>query len=219
MASFLQITLDTLAPQGVSLQINDGSQYTTNTGVTLAIDTTDSVTAGYQMLIWGISGATTEAQATWETFAKTKNVTLPSGDGLKNVYIKIRDDVHNTTSAVSAQITLDTAVPAVTITGPDVARISKVSPKNVAAFSFTSSQDFVEYKVKVVPSGSSIESAGTVIPTTGGSTNMTGTGSFSSGTAVNCTIYGADLESASAGDGQKTIKVFVKSASGTWSVA
>ena len=33
------------------------------------------------------------------------------------------------------------------------------------------------------------------------------------------TINGADLETASAGDGVKIVKVFVKNAAGTWSVA
>ena len=219
MASYFNLTLDTLAPSGITLSINEGAQYTTSTTVQLTIGCSDSDKTGYQMKIWGINGVATESAASWETFSSTKSVTLPSGDGLKTVYVKVRDDVYNESSAANASITLNTAVPTVTITGPDVSRISKVSPKNVCNFTFTADCDFVEYKVKVVPAVSSLESAGTVIGTTNGSTNMSSTGSFKASTAINCTITGTDLEAASNGDGSKIIKVFVKNSAGTWSQA
>ena len=219
MASYFNLVLDTLAPSGLSLVINSGAQYTTSSEVQLTIGCSDSDTSGYQMKIWGINGVATEDNASWETYTTSKSVTLPSGDGLKTVYIKIRDDVYNETSAVSATITLNTAIPTVTITGPDVSKVSKVSPKNVAAFSFVADCDFVEYKVKVVPSVASLENAGTTIAATNGSTNMSGTGTFKANNAISCTITGADLEAASAGDGSKIIKVFVKNSAGTWSQA
>ena len=220
MASFFNLILDTLAPSGVTLSINNKAQYTTTQEVTLNIATSDSDTTGYQMKIWGIDGVATESEATWETFATSKTVSLPSGDGLKTVYVKIRDDVYNESSAASAQITLNTTVPSVTITGPDVSKVSKVSPKNVATFSFVSDVDFEEYKVKVVPATSSLNDAGTEIGTTNGSTNMSGTsGNYKANTAIQCKINGADLETASSGDGNKIIKVFVKNNAGTWSVA
>ena len=220
MASFFNLILDTLAPSGVTLSINNKAQYTTTQEVTLYIATSDSDTTGYQMKIWGIDGVVTESEATWETFATSKTVSLPSGDGLKTVYVKIRDDVYNESSAASAQITLNTTVPSVTITGPDVSKVSKVSPKNVATFSFVSDVDFDEFKVKVVPATSSLNDAGTVIGTTNGSVNMVGSaGGYKANTAIQCKINGADLETASSGDGNKIIKVFVKNSAGTWSVA
>lgn len=219
MASFFNLTLDTLAPSGLSLLINGGAQYSTTNEVSLSISVNDESKTGYQMKIWGIKGAETESAATWETYSETKNVELTTGDGLKTVYIKVRDDVYNETSAVSDSITLNTAVPSVTISGPDVSRISKIEPKNVAIFSFISDVDFVEFKVKVVPSTVSLQDAGTQIPSENGSINMSGTGTYKSGEAIQCKIYGGDLESASSGDGSKIIKVFVKNAAGTWSVA
>lgn len=219
MASYFNLTLDTLAPQGLTIKLNNGSQYTTTRTVTLSIALTDATTAGYQMKIWGVNGAETEATATWETYAASKSIALLNGDGLKTVYVKVRDDVCNETAAASATITLDTSVPAVTIIGPDVSRISKTAPKNVATFSFTSDVDFVEYKIKVVPSQSSLNDAGTLIGTANGSANMKGTGTFKKNNAISCKIYGKDLEMASSGDGEKIIKVFVKNAHGTWSVA
>lgn len=220
MASFFNLILDTLAPSGVTLSINSGAQYTTTQEVLLSIATSDSNTTGYQMKIWGINGATNESDASWETFTTSKTVTLPTGDGLKTVSIKIRDDVYNESATATATITLNTVVPSVTITGPDVSKVSKVSPKNIATFSFVSDVDFEEYKVKVVPSNVSLQDAGVQIATTNGSVNMSGTsGNYKANTSIQCKINGADLEVASSGDGSKIIKVFVKNSAGTWSVA
>lgn len=218
MANYFNLVLDTTAPSGVALQINSGAEYTTSTAVTLGISTSDDTTTAYQMKIWGINGAETESDALWETYQATKQVTLASGDGQKTVYVKIRDDVYNESTTASATITLNTTVPTVTITGPDVTRISKKAGKNVCSFSFSSDTAFTEYKVKVVPSISSLNDAGTTIGTANGSTNMSGTGTYEASTNTNCTINGSDLEAASAGDGQKIVKVFVKTAAGLWSV-
>jgi hypothetical protein len=219
MASYFNLTLDTLAPQGLTIKLNNGSQYTTSKAVQLAINVTDESADGYQMKVWGIDGIAKESDAVWETLANVKDITLPTGDGLKTVYVKVRDDVYNETAVTSTSITLDTSVPAVTIIGPDVSRISKTSPKDVATFSFTSDVAFTEYKIKVVPSKSSLHDAGTLIGTANGSTNMSATGTFKASTAISCKIYGKDLEIASSGDGEKIIKVFVKNTVGTWSVA
>lgn len=219
MASYFNLTLDTLAPQGLTIKLNNGSQYTTSKVVQLAINVTDESADGYQMKVWGIDGIAKESDAVWETLANVKDITLSTGDGLKTVYVKVRDDVYNETAVTSTSITLDTSVPAVTIIGPDVSRISKTSPKDVATFSFTSDVAFTEYKIKVVPSKSSLHDAGTLIGAANGSTNMSATGTFKASTAITCKIYGKDLEAASAGDGEKIIKVFVKNSVGTWSVA
>lgn len=219
MASYFNLTLDTLAPQGLTIKLNNGSQYTTSKAVQLAINVTDESADGYQMKVWGIDGIAKESDAVWETLANVKDITLPTGDGLKTVYVKVRDDVYNETAVTSTSITLDTSVPAVTIIGPDVSRISKTSPKDVATFSFTSNVAFTEYKIKVVPSKSSLHDAGTLIGAANGSTNMSATGTFKASTAISCKIYGKDFELASSGDGEKIIKVFVKNTVGTWSVA
>ena len=221
MASYFNLTLDTLAPSGLSISINGGASYCTSPDATITIGISDNPTTGYQMKIWGISGVATEGAATWETYATSKAVTLIAGDGLKTVYVKVRDDVGNETSSANDTITLNTAVPAVTISaGPDYAKISKVTGFTVSGFSFTSDVIFDEYKVKVVPATNSLHSAGTQIPITAGSTNMSGiAGSYPANTAINCTIHGTDLETASSGDGVKIVKVFVKNVAGSWSEA
>ena len=172
------------------------------------------------MKIWGVDGVADEASAVWETFTAEKSITLPGEDGLKTVSVKVRDDVGNETAAVSDSITLDTAVPVVVITGPDRSKVSKVDGFNSAVINFSADVAFEEYKVCVVPASNSIQSAGTVIPTTNGSENTSGTaGGYAADTNISVTIKGADLEAASAGDGVKIVKVFVKNAAGTWSVA
>lgn len=220
MASYFNLTLDTTAPSGLTLSINDDALYTTSTAVTLKIAVADEATTGYQMKIWGIAGVADEGSASWETFATTKSVTLPSGDGLKTVHVKVRDDVGNESAEVMDTITLDTTIPVVTVTGPDKSKISKVSGYNQSVINFTADVEFTEYKVCVVPQTSSAQDAGTVIPKTNGSINTSGNaGSYPASQNIQVTITGADLELASSGDGVKVVKVFVRTASGLWSVA
>ena len=158
--------------------------------------------------------------ASWETFANNKSVNLTTGDGLKTVHIKVRDDVGNESTEATDTITLNTAVPVVAITGPDKSKISKISGFNQSVFNFTSDVEFEEYKVCVVPANNSTQDAGVIIGTTNGSQNTSGSdGSYPASENIQVTITGADLEVASSGDGVKIVKVFVKNAAGTWSVA
>ena len=113
MASYFNLTLDTAAPSQVALSINDGALYASSTAVTLNITLGDEDPTGYQMKIWGVATAKEEAEASWEKFAAAKGVNLTSGDGLKTVYLKVRDDVGNESLAVSDTITLNTEVPVV----------------------------------------------------------------------------------------------------------
>lgn len=220
MASYFNLTLDTTAPGGVTLSINDGALYATSTAVTLKISVEDGATTGYQMKVWGIEGVDSEVSASWENFSTSKSVNLTSGDGLKTVYIKVRDDVGNESAQVSDTITLNTTVPVVTITGPDKSKISKVTGFNTSIINFTSDVAFEEYKVCVVPQNNSTQDAGTVIGTTNGSLNTSGSdGDYPASENIQVTINGADLEVASSGDGVKIVKVFVRNAAGTWSVA
>lgn len=224
--NYIFITLDTTAPTSPSLSIAGGATYASAQLVDLAIGTTDTDTTGYQMILWGDVDTTydanvqsTEAMSTWITYNNSKQIKLSSANGTKNVYLKIRDDVHNQSSQVSDSIILDNSLPVVSVTSPDVTRISKISGKNVASFSFSVNEIFVEYKVKVVSSTGASESTGTLIPITNGSVNTSGSGQDfdTSTTPITVTINGSDLELANSGDGQKVIKVFAKDKSGQWS--
>lgn len=47
MASFFKLILDTLAPSGLTLKLNDGAQYATSNTVTASIAVDDATTTGY----------------------------------------------------------------------------------------------------------------------------------------------------------------------------
>lgn len=217
MANFFRLTLDTLAPVISAFTINSGAAVTTSANVTLAITCSDADVA--TMKIWGIDGAKTEAEAKWETFAATKTVKLPSTtDGSYTINVKVRDDVYNESATKTASITLSTALPEITITGPDVSKISEVTGKNIAQFTFTCNVDISEWKVKIVPGTNSAQNTGTQIAVTNGSTGMTG-GALTANKAQSCSINGSDFKAAAGGsDGQYIVKVFAKSAvNGLWS--
>ena len=222
MASFFKLILDTLAPESLAVKLNNGALFTSGVTVTLGTTVNDADTAGYQMKIWGVEGSAAEEDAAWESFAASKAITLPAGDGLKTVHVKVRDNVGNETAAVSAAITLASDVPVVTVTGPDRSTISKTGGFDSAVISFTVDEAFVAYKVCVVPAENSLVDAGALIPNTAGSVNTSGTAAegveVAADTAINVTIKGTDLETASGGDGTKIIKVFVKNARDIWSV-
>ena len=221
MASYFNLTLDTTAPSGLTVTLNDADIYTSSTSVTLAVSVSDGATTGYQMKVWGTASAASEGDATWGTYQTSQTIELPTGDGLKTVYVKVRDDVGNETTAVSDTITLDTSVPTVTVTGPDVSKISEVAGFDTAIINFTVDVEFQAYKVCVVTATSTTEGDGVVIPTTAGSVNTSGTDAegFEAESNIQVTIKGTDLETASSGDGVKIVKVFAQNMAGTWSVA
>ena len=224
MANYFYLTLDTTAPANPQIEIEGGAQYTAQQLVNCAISTSDLDTTGYQMKIWGDVDATynndiqtTEGTSNWITFQDTIQIKLSEVDNSKTLYLRIRDDVHNVSSQASDSIILNTALPEVTISGPDVTKISKQESKDTASFSFTVSEDFVEYKVKVVGSTGAAHDTGTQIPIAGGSQNMSGSGTWTSASVVECQIRGVDLETASPGDAEKIIKVFAKDVADNWS--
>lgn len=225
MAAYFTLTLDTTAPANPSISLEGGATYATQQLINATIGTSDSPTTNYQMLIWGdvdntenANIQTTEGSSSWITYSTSQQVKLSSGDESKTIYLKIRDNVYNVSSQASDSITLDTDLPTVTIGTPDATVISKQTGKNESTFTWQASELFDEYKIKAVPATGSPHDAGTQIPTTDGSSNMSGNaGDYPAGTNITSKIKGTDLETASAGDGAKIVKVFVKDKSGQWS--
>lgn len=222
MATNFTLTLDTTAPGGVSIDL---ASYSTAQAITATIATSDSPTTGYQMKVWGdvdtsydanVQGS--EGASAWISYAASKAIKLSTGDGTKTVYLKVRDDVGNESGAVSDTTTLDTAAPVPNVlTGPSPAKISKVASFDSSSFTFSSDTAIQAWKVKVVANSADAHNTGAQIPTTAGSTDVTG-GSLAASTSQGVTIKGADLETASSGDGSKIVKVFVQDLAGNWSV-
>jgi hypothetical protein len=225
MASYVIVTLDTTSPATPTITLDGGATYATDSLVDCQIGTTDGTTTGYSMKLWGDVDTThqasvqaTEGASSWITFENTKQIRLSAGEGQKTVYLKLRDDVYNESSIVQDSITFDASRPIVTVTSPDVSKISKVEGRNIVNFSFTVDSPFEEYMVKVVNSTGASQDLGTVIETTNGSVNTSGTGTFDTTTTpITVSLTGTDIENASGGDGLKTIKVFVRDSAGLWS--
>lgn len=225
MSASFTLTLDTTGPGGVALALDGGATFTTDVDVVLGVSTTDPDTTGYMMKVWGSGIDTsfdaniqaTEGASAWINYDPTKVIRLTTGDGSKSVSVKVRDDVDNPSGTVTDTITLDATAPIITITaGPTPTKISKQTGKRTSTFDWSPGSDIQAYKVKVVPSTGSVHTAGTQIPTAGGSTNMSG-GSVSSGGSVTSTIDGADLETAGV-EGDNIVKIFGQDLAGNWSV-
>ena len=70
----------------------------------------------------------------WQSYSNNLPITISSGDGLKTVYVGIKK-TDNTISCQSAQITLDTTPPRVTITNDNF--LAKVTALNANSFPLT----------------------------------------------------------------------------------
>jgi hypothetical protein len=224
MASTFVVTLDTQPPAGVDLQIDAGATFTSDRDVIANISITDPDPTGYQIKIWGdvdesanASIQQDEVDSDWIAWNPAQPVRLSTGDGVKTLNVKVRDDVWNESSADSDTIELDTVLPVISLTGgPDAERISKVSGKRVVNVQFASDVDLVAWKVKVVPLTTSLHDAGQQIGNANGSTGVTG-GALAAGVNQAVAIDGRDLDAASPGDSDKIIKIFGQDAAGNWS--
>lgn len=218
MAASVSIILDTTAPAAVALVLDAGAASTNSTSVSAAITTSDGTTTGYQVKIWGdVNGASNaniqplEANSAWIALASPHAVTLSTGDAVKTVNTRMRDSVGNESAIASDTITLDTVAPVVSVnTGPTAARISEITGFDRSSFAWSANLTFDEYKVKAVAATSDPHTAGTLIGTTAGSTNVAGTAAFAAATNITTEVDGTDLKTASAGDGTKIVKVFVR---------
>lgn len=224
MAAHVTIQLDTTGPQTPAVVLNSGDPNTTSRDVSAAITSSDG--DAVMVKIYGDvddafatgSYRALEANAPWITLASPHSIRLAAGDGAKTVKIKLRDDVLNVSSEATDTITLDTSVPTIVVDdGPDPPKISKVDTADESVIVWHPDSDIVEYKVKVVSASGSAHSTGTQVPTTAGSSNVGAVVAVDADDPITTTINGTDLETASAGDGNKIVKVFGKDASGNWS--
>lgn len=104
---------DTTPPANAYIDISAGSVFTPSVNVVLALT---ALGANYMM----ISNNPDFTGASWETYATTKNWSLTSGDGVKNVYVKFKDTAGNISTVVSDMITLVVGFnPAVHVEGCD----------------------------------------------------------------------------------------------------
>lgn len=228
MPAHFRLSLDTAPPAAPALVIDGGAARTGAQNVAVDLSTSDYEGGArdvQEARVWGDvdPGADPKVQPTeeaslWHVYQPSLVVRLSPGDGRKRLYARLRDDVCNETVVFTDFIDLDTSVPVVSITTPvDRGRVSKVAPCSRALFVWEASVPFAAYEVRVVPSVGSPHVGGVPIPTTSGSANTQGVGSFPAETGIATVVEGADLEAASPGDTEKIVKVFVRAADGTWS--
>jgi hypothetical protein len=103
------ITLDTQAPS-TTLSINSGAASTNSANVTLTISATDpSPSSGVTQMM--VSNSSDFSGASWETYATSKPWTLTTGDGIKTVYIRVKDAATNESAVANDTISLATSTP------------------------------------------------------------------------------------------------------------
>ena len=234
MANYVNLELDTLGPQGVSLVVNDGEAVSTVNVARIKLSCSDPDTTGYQIKLWGTLQAPTEAEAKWSSFTTSGTHAVSAANGIKTIYVKVRDDVYNESPTVSASFKLSTDKPTVKDLYIGPAKVSLMEGKNIATGSFGYSENISAAKMMIVQDVNATHDNQTniLIPTTNGSCFEYEDGeklstdkmSFENKEcdAIFTIIYNInakDIAAVAPGDGVKIIKVFVKSAeSGLWSV-
>lgn len=123
--------IDRTAPTG-TLVIQGGALYTNNPAVPLQITASDDNDIFFEMR-FSNNNVTWSA---WEPFSATKNHTLTPGEGVKNVYMELRDRAGNVSPGINDQIILDQTPPNTTIT----VNPPSVSGSPAATFVFTSTE-------------------------------------------------------------------------------
>ncbi|MBI1924664.1 hypothetical protein HYR99_10470, partial [Candidatus Poribacteria bacterium] len=102
----LKVVLDTVAPEGATIQLNGGQPVTGSNDVSLNL----SAVKATEMFLSGDVVADNRTFQ-WIPFRERMQVTLTSGDGEKTIFVLYRDEARNETLPVSASITLDTIGP------------------------------------------------------------------------------------------------------------
>ena len=108
---------DHTAPETPTVNFGQGAYDNVNASITItASDATSGLGEGALMRVTGdITDGTTTDQ--WEAYASSRNVTLTSGDGMKNVYVTVKDVAGNVSSQSAAAVAeLDTVDPSVILT-------------------------------------------------------------------------------------------------------
>lgn len=105
-SSTWSFTAKLAVPEVTSFEIAAGATYTNSTDVQLTITAQNAVEMSFSSdgVVWG----------EWEPFQASKSYALSTGDGPKNVHIRVRDNVGDISQTVVNSITLDLTSPSTT---------------------------------------------------------------------------------------------------------
>ncbi len=130
------VLLDTTGPANEAITANGTGatiEYTPTTSVGLSLYATDA-TGVYEMYIDGdVTGTGVKA---WVAYTAAPTIELTTGDGLKTISVKYRDQSLNESGVAQDTITLDTALPtslAVTINNGDLYTVPREVSLNINA--------------------------------------------------------------------------------------
>ena len=122
-----------------TININSGSPYTNMVDATLAFTCSSPAGDCTEMQLSNDN----IAWSTSEVFATSRAWTLTTGEGIKTVYVKFKDNAGEWSNVYSDSIILDTIAPAVAITSPT----SGVTNENTPLLTYTVSEGTVTVKV------------------------------------------------------------------------
>ncbi|MDF2959460.1 MAG: tandem-95 repeat protein [Paenibacillus sp.] len=106
-SSYTVGNIDKTAPTG-SITVNNGAAVTNDLNAVLQLSSSDTGSGGISMELSN-NGSSWNAPAAFNTTAGWE---LPSGDGIKTVYVRFKDAVGNLSTIYSDTITVDTTPPA-----------------------------------------------------------------------------------------------------------
>ncbi len=101
------IVLDTTPPKNLAIEINEGAIYTNSLSVNLNLCATDALSGLSEM---SFSNDCINWQP-WENFRNTRLISIPIGEGEKNVYFRAIDNADNIAEPVFDSIILDSTPP------------------------------------------------------------------------------------------------------------
>lgn len=136
-------------PPAISLAINGGATVTNATSVMLSQTYTDASTPVFMRF-----SADSSSWSAYEAYAANKPYTLSNGDGVKKVYMQIRDNAGNV-SGTSDSITLDQTGPVVTILSKPADPTNQTS----ATFDFNANETVSAYLVSLDGGGFNISTS------------------------------------------------------------
>lgn len=103
----VQYGVDRVAPTITSVIINDNAGSTSSVDVTISINASDA-TSGLAEMRFSLNNA---EWSDWGNFTENKSYILPTGDGLKTVYVQVKDKAGLLSIVASDSITLETFAP------------------------------------------------------------------------------------------------------------
>ena len=104
-----RVALDTRAPAAPTVALGDGSRWSDDETVGLALGTTDDDTAGHRVVVTG-DVVDAPVEFTWDTPPAT--LELAAGSGRRKLVFTVLDAADNVSAAVEAEIYVDLSAPA-----------------------------------------------------------------------------------------------------------